>query len=146
MNTQEHPPRSVWVHPLGPLPPPPGPPPSQYAPPSNIPPTGGYNQSPQYAGGYGGTQGGWGGSSGGGYQPQQPAYNQPQENRGQSSILEHRTLHADERQYRLVRWEWKAAVAASTPDRLPASCSSSEEVRYGYRLVRIHLSNLPIHH
>jgi hypothetical protein len=77
VNTQERPPRSIWVHPLGP-PPPPGPPPTQYAAPQG-PPPGGYNQSP-YGGGYGGPQGGWGGS--GNYPPQQQQQVYPQSQTG----------------------------------------------------------------
>ena len=93
VNTQEQPPRSSWVHPLGPLPPPPGPPPG---PPLNRDPAyggSGWNQNPypQQSAGYG-SPGGWnngppqGGYGGYGYNgPPQGNYGggyPPQEQRG----------------------------------------------------------------
>jgi len=102
VNTHEQPPRSSWVHPLGPLAPPPGPPPS-FPPPANGPPVnvrdgyggyqgppgynngpgyGGYNQGPGY--GFNGPPQGYqdqnqnsrGWFGGGGSQQQQPVYQQ----------------------------------------------------------------------
>ncbi|OBZ71854.1 hypothetical protein A0H81_08115 [Grifola frondosa] len=90
VNTMEQPPRSSWVHPLGP---PNSPqPPSAYAPPSGppppdnrgyspYPPSGGYNSQPnyqpspppqQYGGGYGGYNGPPQGGYQGGYQSGPP--------------------------------------------------------------------------
>ena len=91
VNTFENPPRSSWVHPLGPAPP--SPQPSGYAPPSGPPPPSGSPYPPQ--GGYGGygqpppqqwqqpppPQGGYyGGPPQGGYYG-----GPPQENRGEDA-------------------------------------------------------------
>ncbi|KAI0676707.1 hypothetical protein C8Q78DRAFT_1073498 [Trametes maxima] len=83
VNTSENPPRSSWVHPLGPAPPAQ---PSGYAPPSGPPPPDnrGYSPYPPQVSSPPGPGGYYGGPPQGGYAPSPSPYGgpPPQENRG----------------------------------------------------------------
>ncbi len=139
VNTVESPPRSSWVHPLGPAPPtpqpspfapPPGPPPPENRGYSPYPPQGGYNQGygqppPQQWGQSPPPQGSYYGSPPpqGGYPPYGGA--PPQENRG--GFYTYGLLgecEADRSSVRLVRIEHSSAPGVR-------SASAAEEVRSG---------------
>lgn len=139
MNTSENPPRSSWVHPLGPAPPtpqpspfapPPGPPPPENRGYSPYPPQGGYNQGygqppPQQWAQSPPPQGGYYGSPPpqGGYPPYGGA--PPQENRGECSEYSLSCeCEADRSSVRLVRIEYASAPGVR-------SASAAEEVRSG---------------